>query len=917
LLIAISYIPRVYFLIPPQAPISLNYPLMNPEDEVFKNFLVEMGEKLEELEDGLAELENGFSTDLVNKLFRAVHTIKGGGGFFGLTKVSELSHVFEDLLMKIREGDLDFNEGMIAPFYSACDALKGMHESDDYGNNSDIDPICLELKAAHNPQSAVTVGSPSPPPDEEAVMEEEKVTEVPPEQKSGNKDKQEDPKTEPEKEDRVEPKKTVMEPKKGPDKNMAQTETIRVKVDLLNKLMELTGEIVLGRNQLLRQFSERGDKTTMVAMAHMISDLQQLVLQTRMQPIGGTFTKFNRIVRDLAKQLEKPIKLVVKGEDTELDRSIIESLSDPLTHLIRNCADHGLETPEDRIPLGKDRVGTIWLQARHEGGQVVITVEDDGKGIDGEKIKAKAVANHAITQAEGDKMGENEAAKLIFHPGLSTADEITSLSGRGVGMDVVKSTFEKLGGAIDLETKVGSGTKVIIHLPTTLTIMSSLIVRIGEDRFAVPHSELKEVILVRPEDEVQIERIRDRKVYRLRGNIIPILSMREIAGVDDQGKVLDQGAISYPETEGREEGECLFLVLHSGTNQFGLLIDSIDHTEEIVVKPLAQILSKLTFYAGSSILGDSDVAMVLSANGICQSHKLHIHDVETNVRSQKSLAEIQLIDMQEKQDLLVFRFSPDEQLAIPLSLVFKVEQIERNEIQTVSENHFINLEGKNILLVYLDKFLRLKPLPEDLKTYYIITPKIKGFEVGIVASTIEESVHMRLNLDSPPINQKAILGITSIREKLTFLVDLFSLAEQVSPDRFKRNELEGRPEKDRLLVVDDTPFFRDLEKTYFESVGFRVTVANNGQEALELLLERPQYYNLVVSDIVMPIMDGYELVKNIKANAKLEHVPVIALTSFTEEENHEKAIAAGFDGYAMKTNKETILKAVDRFLIEE
>ena len=268
-------------------------------------------------------------------------------------------------------------------------------------------------------------------------------------------------------------------------------------------------------------------------------------------------------------------------------------------------------------------------------------------------------------------------------------------------------------------------------------------------------------------------------------------------------------------------------------------------------------------------------------------------------------------------EALLARLSPDEQLAIPLSLVFKVEQIERNEIQTVSENHFINLEGKNVLLIYLDKFLKLKPLSEDLKTYYIITPKIKGFEVGIVASTIEESVHMRLNLDTPPINQKAILGITSIREKLTFLVDLFSLAEQVSPDRFKRSELEGRPEKDRLLVVDDTPFFRDLEKTYFESVGFRVTVATNGQEALELLLERPQYYNLVVSDIVMPIMDGYELVKNIKANPKLEHVPVIALTSFTEEENHEKAISAGFDGYAMKTNKETILKAVDRFLIEE
>ena len=347
------------------------------------------------------------------------------------------------------------------------------------------------------------------------------------------------------------------------------------------------------------------------------------------------------------------------------------------------------------------------------------------------------------------------------------------------------------------------------------------------------------------------------------------------------------------------------------------MIDSIDHTEEIVVKPLAQILSHLTFYAGSSILGDSDVAMVLSANGICQSHKLHIHDLETSLQPNQSLAEMQIVDMQEKQDLLVFRFAQDEQLAIPLSLVFKVEQIEVDQIQTVSENHFINLEGKNILLIYLDKYLRLKPLPEDLRTYYIITPKIRDFEVGIVVSSIEESVHMRLNLDSPPINQKAILGITTIRERITFLVDLFSLAEQVSPDRFKRAVPDGRPEQDRLLVVDDTPFFRDLEKNYFESVGFRVTLANNGQEALDLLLERPNYYNLVVSDIVMPIMDGYELVKNIKSNHKLQGIPVIALTSFTEEENQEKALTAGFDGYAMKTNKENILRAVESFLLEE
>ena len=860
-----------------------------------------MGERLQDLEDGLEELEQSYQPDLINKLFRAVHTIKGGGGFFGLSSIADLTHDFEDLLMKVREGELDFNPRMVPTFFAACDALRDMHEADDHGDSLDVSELCKNLKKLQEGEAVEIISEP----ESDISPETEEETE-PPEVENISEEQNPEEETAPK-----EPSSTASAPITKSEKKGGQikNETIRVKVDLLNKLMELTGEIVLGRNQLLRQFSDMGNKTTLLAMAHMISDLQQLVLQTRMQPIGSTFTKFNRIVRDLAKQLDKPIRLNIKGEDTELDRSIIESLSDPLTHLIRNCADHGLEDQSTRLANGKEREGSIWLEAKHEGGQVAISVRDNGRGIDAEKVKAKAVANQVISQAEADSMGENEAAKLIFHPGLSTAEQVTGLSGRGVGMDVVKSTFEKLGGAIDLETKLNEGTNIIIHLPTTLTIMSSLIVRIEGDRFAVPHSELKEVIRVRPEDELQIEEIRGQEVYRLRGSLIPILTMAEITGVNKEPD-LDQ-------EHQKSDQECMFLVLHSGTNQFGLRIDSIDHTEEIVVKPLAQMLSKFSYYAGSSILGDSDVAMVLSANGICQSHKLHNHELESQLQNQLSLEETQLIDMQEKQDLLVFRYAADEQLAIPLSLVFKVEQIDLDSIQSIAENHFIDIEGRNTLLLFLDQHLKLKPLPEDLKTYYIIVPKIDDFHVGIVASTIEESVHMRLNLDSPPVADMAILGITRIREKITYLIDLFSLAEKVSPERFKSHRKLCNPERDRLLVVEDTPFFRDLERNYFESVGFRVTLANNGSEALDLLRDRPNHFDLVVSDIVMPVMDGYELVKHMKADSSLQRIPVVALTSFSEEEHREKALAAGFDDYAIKTNKETILHSVNSFLTEE
>ena len=877
---------------------------MAHEDEVFKNFLLEMDERIAEFEQGLNDLEQAYSVNAINLLFRAIHTIKGGAGFFGLNKIAELTHLLEDLLMKIREGDVFFNPAMMPTLFSACDALNDMRNDTTHGRDLDIVDICAALQSYSDNDPALaplthvetkTVPEHSRPsakqPEANKTLPEEIIKEMDVIETAEPEDKSPVPQAQ-------------TQALAGVKAN-AQGETIRVKLDLLDRLMELTGEIVVARNQLLQQFSESHNKMALTSMAHMISDLQQVVLQTRMQAVGGTFTKFNKIVRDLSKQLDKPFRIVIKGDETELDRSIIESLSDPLTHLIRNCADHGVERPEERLALGKDSVATIWLEAKNEGGQVIITVEDNGRGIDAVKVKQKALASNLISQTQADVMTVNEAANLIFHPGLSTAEQVTSLSGRGVGMDVVKATIEKLGGTIELETHLGSGTKIIIYLPTTLTIMSSLIVRVGEDRFAIPHSDLLEVIMVRPEDEFQIESIRGQDVYRLRGQLIPVLDLNIIAsGNHDVGLKLSTAS------------EKLFLVLKSGNTQFGFRIDSIDHSEEIVIKPLPQILKKLSFYAGSSILGDSDVAMVLSANGICQSQNLHKQDLSDRFGKHKSMTNMQLIELQEKQDLMVFKYATDEQFAVPLSLVYKVEIIDRRQIETISKKHFIHLEGKNILLIYLDQYLNLKPLPDDLEHLYIFTTKIKKFEVGIVTSSIEESIHTRLDLDTPPMNESIILGVTKIHEKLTFLLDLFSLAEKVSPDIFKTRAFTEAPVKKRLLVVDDTPFFRDLEKKYFESIGFEVSLAFNGQEALDLLKDKPSSFDLVVTDIVMPVMDGYGLLKSIQSSPNLSHLPVIALTSFAQEENQEKAKTAGFYGYALKTNKETILQAVSSFIEE-
>ncbi len=808
--------------------------VLNSQDDTFRSFLVEMGESLQSMEEAISELEKSYDIQVVNSLFRSVHTIKGGAGFFELKKVQDLSHEFENILMGIREETIEFKNEMLPVFYEACDALKEMHESENYGSNLNIDSICQGLDKFKVRNDNAPLDEPlkedidtskkiAPKTNEESSNDKESFPENPSKEivsveldqsRPGNLGKEI---TEEKKAGRYQ--EDAKKQRKAPNQN----ETIRVNIDLLNKLMELTGEIVLGRNQLLQQFSGSEEKSTLVAMAHMISDLQQIVLQTRMQPIGGTFTKFNRIVRELAKKLNKEINLIIKGEDTELDRTIVESLSDPLTHLIRNCAGHGIESSQDRLSCGKDKIGTIIIEARQEGGKVALIVKDDGCGIDIEQIKKIALAKQIISQNEIDIITDSEAAKLIYYPGLSTATEVTEFSGRGVGMDVVKSTFEKLGGAIDLESTRGEGTCVTVHLPTTLTIMSSLIVRIDGDRFAVPHSELKEVISVRPDDELQIEKIQNKEVYRLRGNLIPILTLRDITY--DFNEITE----SHPDLEGdlkcnicknnsglktSNDSQRLFLVLHSGANQFGLIIDSIDHTEEIVVKPLANILSKYSYYAGSSILGDSDVAMVLSANGISQSRKLNFHETENYGETDSKIVEGQLIDLQEKQDLLLFKYAHNEQLAVPLSLVFKVEQLVASDVQSMSDSHYANIQGKNILLLYLNDYLSVKPFPENLDTFYIIIPKIEDFNVGIVASEIVESAHINLKMESS-INSEAVLGITDINNQLTYIIDLFNLAEQVNPVRFKTEKKLLNPKKKSLTSRRGYPIFQTDRKKLF------------------------------------------------------------------------------------------------------
>ena len=625
-----------------------------------------MGEHQESIDQHLSQ-QNESDIEDVQELLRSMHSIKGGSEFFGLENIEALAHGMEDLLGSVRDGDLEFSDDLRKLLLKGNDRLRKMIDAPNLGEEEDIQGFLDELKSF----TEADLSQQGAAPEKVEQAEPAHVVETP------------------ERQTPVEAK-VVKAPVKSvaPRTESSGSETIRIRMDLLNQLMDLTGEIVLARNQLPRQFSGGDHRNEAVdSIAHMISDLQQVVMQTRMRPISGSFTKFRRIVRELASASGKEVQLKIEGEDTEMDRNILETLSDPLTHMVRNGIDHGMERPEERKEVGKDRQGTLSLSAIQEGGQVVVVVEDDGRGIDLLPLKEKALKKGIINASQSKSMTDQEALNLIFQPGFSTKEEITKLSGRGVGMDVVRSTLEKVGGVIEVDSKLGKGTKFTMYLPTTLAIVSSLIIRASGHRFVVPQTDIREVIVIREEDDEQIDTLQGVEVFKLRGELLPVVRQRKIWETSQ-----DPHSSAAPEASHAHEEDTILLILSSGAHQFGLVIDKIEHTEEIVVKPLAKILSDLIYYSGSAVLGDGEMALVLSARGLCESANLKFQETSTMALDATAPGNTA---MQEKQNMLVFGVHPMEQVALPLSLVLKVEQFSPADIQPLAEQRYVNLEGRN------------------------------------------------------------------------------------------------------------------------------------------------------------------------------------------------------------------------------
>ncbi len=734
----------------------------------------------------------------------------------------------------------------------------------------------------------------------------------------------------------------------------AQTETLRVNVNVLDQLMNLAGELVLSRNQLLQAVGSEDMQTIQSAGQRIdlvTSELQEAIMQTRMQPVGSIFNKFPRVVRDLAKELDKDIELEMTGKEVELDKAIIEGLGDPLTHLVRNSADHGLESPDEREAKGKPRTGYVMLRAYHESGQVNIEIEDDGGGMDPEKIAEKAVNKGLIDQEVVNTMSDKEKINLIMMAGLSTSDEISDVSGRGVGMDVVKSNLDKLGGQVEIDSQIDVRTMVRIKLPLTLAIIPSLLVTAAGESFAIPQVNVSELLRIgASEVGERIEKVGDAEVLMLRGELVPLLHLPEVLGLaktffdpntgtykpDKRSGLADKRKeeISSPEEENiperreDQQNDVNIVVVHAGAFKYGLVVEGLHDSVEIVVKPLGMHLKSSEAYAGATIMGDGHVALILDVPGLARIAQL---SSMAGVEKTQELAGEQEEDKKRKESLLLFENAPGEPCAVPLDLVSRVEQIKASDIEILGGKKVIQYGSRSLAVHALEELANVGVL-EDREELICIVFDLLEHEIGLLAIPPVDTIESQIVLDEETLRSTGIKGSGIINGRTTLLLDVFELIEGMHPEWFASREQTGTntvsapASKDvstetvqgaaTILLVEDSDFFRSQVHRLLQDNGYKVVEAENGQVAWEHMQDNPDNIDIVLADLEMPVMDGFELTERIKGEEKFSNIPVIALTSLASEEDQERGRQVGIDEYQIKLDKDKLLNSLSEYRVQ-
>ena len=870
--------------------------MASEDDSIVAEFVVESREHLADIENQLLEIEAAgadIDDDLVNTVFRAVHSIKGVAGFLDFTNLKDLAHSLENVLNLIRNREIVPDSTNVDVMLRAADTLSRMIDDVQNSNDINVSEHVAELEQVAGIAAMADDTGGTPPVSGERVIPGRQPAPAADDSGSAQDQNQQPPESAKTKQDSAQ---------RGalPDGFEAAETSIRVPVRLLDSMMNLAGELVLARNQLVQQVGgsrQIGLESVASRVDSVTSELQEAIMQARMQVVGTVFNRFPRVVRNLSSHLGKQCRLLLEGKEVELDKSIIEAMSDPLTHLVRNAVDHGIELPKWRERAGKPARGTIVLRAFHLAGKVNVSISDDGAGIDVSCLKEKAVARGLITPEQAGDMCDREALRLIFHPGFSMAREVTDVSGRGVGMDVVKTNIERLGGVVDIETKLGQGTTINIKLPLTLAIIPSLIVQCREDRFAIPQANIRELVRIRARDAAtKIEKVKDSEVFRLRGVLLPLVHLDHALGIHDNGG-------------GGAWGASNIIVVEAGHLRYGLIVDKLHDSEEIVVKPLGRHMRDCHCLAGATVLGDGQVALILDIAGIASRMNLLLqgNGVFNEVSSPSGAGS------SETQSVLMFTNDPKEQFGIPMTAVARVEQVLRDQIDTVGGQEVLQYRGASLPLLRLDDCIRSRPAPATDKPYVIVFI-VRNREVGLIVPALLDIRDITTDVDTVTFREPGVIGSVEVDGKALRLLDTYKLAQIAHPKWFEESDWAAAPTPLlrgtggdtplTILVAEDSDFFRSQVVGYLEEVGFNVVACEDGLVAWDTLQKMGEQVDAVVTDIEMPNLDGRELTRRIKGSAQLAHLPVIALTSLASEKDARLSMEAGIDDYQIKLDRE-------------
>lgn len=932
---------------------------------IVQEFLQESRENLSQVESQLSQLESSpDNSEILNSIYRTIHTLKGSAGFLGFQKIQEITHEGENLLDLLREGEFSINEAIADNLLASVDIIKSLLQNIESTNEEgevEFKYLVENLKSLAENQGVLgssskaaegtSSGHLSTPVVSDTQKERdflEKLSNAPDDSLSEKEPEgqvvsvseliNQGPKTSEAKEDfqvlkqdqNLELLKEVNEDKPAPkleslipqseegkeekSLNTTKDSSIRVSVNLLDKIMNVVGELVLNRNQILQLASTSANEYPEIyrlsqQLNAITSELQSDVMTTRMQPVGNVLVKFERVVRDLSRKQGKSVQLQIIGKDTELDKTLLEAISDPLTHLIRNAVDHGIEAPEVRAERGKNEKATIFLKAFHEGGQVNIEISDDGNGISREKVKAKALEKGIYSESELDKFTDKAILNLIFHPGFSTAEQVTNISGRGVGMDVVRTNIEKIGGFVDIHSEEGEGTTFKLRIPLTLAIIPALIVKGGVEHFAIPQVNLVELVRLEDKEVEEIEKIGSSEFFRLRGNLIPILRLSDLLQV----------AVEDDSNESHESGLNI-VILNAEGIQYGLIVDHILDTQEIVVKALSSAIKGLNVYAGSTIMGDGNVALILDAAGFF--NKFHASKNTENVVHEDSTHKDLRVE-EGSEEILLFKLADGATYGVPLYQINRLEEFNIKDIDMSGNQSIVRYRELPTPLVDMERSMGvhingssrdlIEADEESSNTIPCCMVQIEGQLTGLMVMEI-----LDVSFSEGPINQKIVerdcfLGTAFINGKTITIININQLVAKK-----KSNAKTARPSShvsdgEKVLLVEDSPMYRKIEEECLLSMGFEVLLAENGEEGLKLLESHPDV-KIIVTDIEMPKMNGFEFAEEVKKNEKFKNIPIIALTTRDSATDRTRGLEIGIDEYLAKFNKYEVSETITKLL---